>query len=47
MFESLVKEAKEEGNLEESVVRKHAKSVGSISYFFRHLSKSTVSVYNR
>ncbi|EIN13181.1 hypothetical protein PUNSTDRAFT_94168 [Punctularia strigosozonata HHB-11173 SS5] len=34
-FESLVKEAMEEGNIEESIVRQHARAAGSISYFFR------------
>ncbi|GJE93476.1 nudix hydrolase domain-containing protein [Phanerochaete sordida] len=33
-FESLVKESMEEASLAEDIVRKHAKSVGSISYFF-------------
>lgn len=34
VFESLVKESMEEASIEEDVVRKHARSVGSISYFF-------------
>jgi hypothetical protein len=34
-FESIVKESMEEASLEETIVRKHAKSVGAISYFFR------------
>jgi len=34
-FESLVKEAMEEGSLQEDVVRKHTRAVGSISYFYR------------
>jgi hypothetical protein len=35
MFESLVKESMEEASLEEDVVRKHAKAVGVVSYFYR------------
>lgn len=35
VFESLVKESMEEASIAEDVVRKHAKSTGSISYFFR------------
>lgn len=35
-FESLVKEAMEEGNIEESIVRQHARATGSISYFFQY-----------
>lgn len=34
-FESLVKEAMEEGSLQEDVVRKHTRAVGSISYFYQ------------
>ncbi|KIP10771.1 hypothetical protein PHLGIDRAFT_100585 [Phlebiopsis gigantea 11061_1 CR5-6] len=34
VFESLVKESMEEASIAEEVVREHAKSVGSISYFF-------------
>lgn len=34
VFESLVKESMEEASIEEEVVRKHARSTGSISYFF-------------
>lgn len=34
-FESLVKESMEEASIAEDIVRKHVKSVGSISYFFR------------
>ncbi|KDQ56717.1 hypothetical protein JAAARDRAFT_194689 [Jaapia argillacea MUCL 33604] len=34
MFESIVKEAMEEASIEESIVRKYAKSVGGVSYFF-------------
>jgi hypothetical protein len=35
VFESLLKESMEEASLEESVIRKHAKAVGVISYFLR------------
>jgi hypothetical protein len=35
IFESLVKESMEEASIAEEVVRKHAKPVGAISYFFR------------
>ncbi|KAF9648318.1 hypothetical protein BDM02DRAFT_3115651 [Thelephora ganbajun] len=35
MFESLVKESMEEASLEEDLVRKHARAVGVVSYFFR------------
>ena len=35
MFESLVKESMEEASLEEGVIRKHAKAVGVVSYFYR------------
>ncbi|KAE9402651.1 hypothetical protein BT96DRAFT_879286 [Gymnopus androsaceus JB14] len=35
MFESLVKECMEEASIAEDVVKKHARSTGSISYFFR------------
>jgi len=35
VFESLVKECKEEASIEADLVRKHARSVGSISYFIR------------
>ena len=35
MFESLVKESMEEASLEEDLVRKHAKAVGVVSYFYR------------
>ncbi|GBE83384.1 NUDIX hydrolase domain-like protein [Sparassis latifolia] len=34
-FESLVKESMEEASIEENVVRKYVRSVGSVSYFFR------------
>ncbi|KAF5392882.1 hypothetical protein D9757_000870 [Collybiopsis confluens] len=34
-FESLVKECMEEASITEEVVRKHARSTGAISYFFR------------
>lgn len=40
VFESLVKESMEEASIAEEVVREHAKSVGSISYFFRYDSFS-------
>jgi len=35
MFESLVKESMEEASLPEDLVRKHARAVGVVSYFFR------------
>jgi len=35
IFESLVKESMEEASLEEDFVRKHARAVGAVSYFFR------------
>jgi len=35
IFESLVKESMEEASIEEPLVRKHARAVGSVSYFFR------------
>ncbi|KAH7919390.1 hypothetical protein BV22DRAFT_1023067, partial [Leucogyrophana mollusca] len=35
-FESIVKESMEEASIEAQIVEKHAKSVGSISYFFRN-----------
>ncbi|KZT63472.1 hypothetical protein DAEQUDRAFT_733767 [Daedalea quercina L-15889] len=34
-FESLVKESMEEASIEEAIVRKHARSVGSVSYSFK------------
>lgn len=34
-FESLVKESMEEASIEEAIVRKHARTVGSVSYFFK------------
>jgi hypothetical protein len=34
-FDSLVKESMEEASLPEDIIRRHAKSVGAISYFFR------------
>ena len=34
-FEALVKECKEEASIEASVVKKYARSAGSISYFLR------------
>jgi hypothetical protein len=34
-FESLVKESMEEASIEEEIVRKHARAVGSISYFYK------------
>lgn len=36
-FESLVKESMEEASIEENIVRKYARSVGSISYFHRYV----------
>ncbi len=38
VFETLVKECMEEASIEEDFVRKHAKSVGSTTYFFRCVS---------
>jgi hypothetical protein len=35
MFESIIKESMEEASIAEEVVRKHARSAGSISYYFR------------
>ncbi|RDB17096.1 hypothetical protein Hypma_001735 [Hypsizygus marmoreus] len=35
VFESLVKECMEEASIEDHIVRKHARAVGAISYFFR------------
>jgi len=35
VLESLVKECMEEASLDEELVRKYARSVGAISYFFR------------
>ena len=35
-FESLVKESMEEASIGEDIVRKHARAVGSVSYFFRY-----------
>ena len=34
-FETLVKESMEEASIEENIVRKYARAIGSISYFFR------------
>ena len=34
-FEALVKESMEEASLDEDLVRKHARAVGVVSYFFR------------
>lgn len=34
-FEALVKESMEEASIEEDLVRKHARAVGVVSYFFR------------
>lgn len=36
VFESLVKEAMEEASIPEDIVRKYAKSVGSVSYFYQN-----------
>jgi hypothetical protein len=35
MFESLVKESMEEASIPDDIVRRHAKTVGAVSYFFR------------
>jgi len=35
IFESLVKESMEEASMGEDFVRKHARAVGVVSYFFR------------
>jgi len=35
IFDSMVKECHEEASISEDIVRKHAKAVGAISYFFR------------
>lgn len=37
-FESIIKESMEEASIKESVVRKHARCAGSISYFFQYVS---------
>lgn len=34
-FEALVKESMEEASLAEDLVRKHARAVGALSYFFQ------------
>jgi hypothetical protein len=34
-FEALVKESMEEASLDENLVRKYARAVGVVSYFFR------------
>lgn len=34
-LEALIKESMEEASLEENLVRKHARAVGVVSYFFR------------
>lgn len=38
VFEALVKECQEEASFEMHLVRQHARSVGSISYFIRYSS---------
>jgi len=35
VFEAVVKESMEEASIKEDIVRRHAKAVGSVSYFFR------------
>ncbi|KZT08146.1 uncharacterized protein LAESUDRAFT_742583 [Laetiporus sulphureus 93-53] len=35
VFESLVKESMEEASLAEGIIRRHARAVGTVSYFFR------------
>ncbi|CCM02032.1 uncharacterized protein FIBRA_04108 [Fibroporia radiculosa] len=42
IFESLVKESMEEASLEEDIVREHARPVGTISYFYRHVCATLV-----
>jgi hypothetical protein len=37
IFESLVKESMEEASISEDIVRRHAKTVGAVSYFFRRV----------
>jgi hypothetical protein len=39
LFESLVKESMEEASIAEDIIRRHAKCVGAISYFFRLVLK--------
>ena len=43
-FESIVKESMEEASIEEAVVRKHAKSAGTISYFIRYAGQPSVLI---
>ena len=35
VIETLVKESMEEASIEENIVRKHAKSAGSVSYYYQ------------
>lgn len=44
-FESLVKESMEEASIEENIIRKYARAVGSLSYFFRYVVTALL-VYN-
>ena len=46
-FDSIIKESMEEASIEESVVRKHAKCAGSISYFFQYVSNPLRSLLPR
>ncbi len=38
-FESLVKECMEEASIEEDIARKHIRSTGAVSYFFRSVCR--------
>lgn len=38
-FESIVKESMEEASIAEEIVRKYARSVGSVSYYNRYITR--------
>ncbi|KAG6895797.1 hypothetical protein C0992_012461, partial [Termitomyces sp. T32_za158] len=46
IFESMVKECMEEASIPDSVVRKYARTVGAISYFYRFLNSVAIYVYD-